>query len=87
MSLSFITKILLLPLGLIILFGGVAAAIASPQARPLGTLYNGTPSNYRTLLSGLQAGDTLLLEAGAYTRGLPVENLNGTAANPIINMP
>src|SRR6476661_8127014 len=41
------------------------------------TVYNGTPSNYRTLLAGLQPGDTLNLAAGNYSL-LPVSNLRGT---------
>jgi hypothetical protein len=36
------------------------------------------------LLSNLQAGDTLVLEAGDYLDGLPVHDLNGTDAAPIL---
>jgi hypothetical protein len=60
------------------------AAFAAGATRPPGTVYNGNPSNYRTLLSGLAAGDTLQLAAGTYTQGLPLSNLNGAAGNPII---
>jgi hypothetical protein len=49
-----------------------------------GQIYYGNPDNYRTLLSNLQQGDTLLLEAGDYLLGLPVHNLNGVEGNPII---
>ncbi len=52
--------------------------------RVVNTIYNGNPSNYRTLLDSLQAGDTLMLVAGTYTEGLPIYDMNGTAVNPII---
>ena len=42
------------------------------------------PSNYRTLLESLSAGDTMVLEAGTYGRGLPISNRSGTAAQPIV---
>jgi hypothetical protein len=45
---------------------------------------NANPSNYRTLLSTLQPGDTLQLAAGTYTQGLPVGSKAGTASAPII---
>jgi len=38
-----------------------------------------TPASYRQLLSSLQPGDTLLLAAGVYERGLPVTDCHGTA--------
>lgn len=37
-----------------------------------------TPANYRGALSQLAPGDTLILEAGLYERGLPLENRHGT---------
>ncbi len=49
-----------------------------------GTIYQGNPSNYCTLLDMLGPGDTLELEAGTYTQGLPLEDMNGNAAAPII---
>ena len=79
-----VKRIFLLLLLLTALLGAARAATASPKTRTLNTTYNGNPGNYRTLLSSLTAGDTLLLEAGTYTLGLPISNLNGTAANPII---
>jgi hypothetical protein len=48
------------------------------------TTYNGTPSNYLTLLSGLAPGDTLQLGSGTYTGGLPIGSLSGTQAQPIL---
>src|SRR5687768_7398383 len=36
-----------------------------------------TPANYRTLLTGLEPGDRLLLAAGTYTQGLPITGLSG----------
>lgn len=37
-----------------------------------------TPSNYRKMLVGLSAGDTLQLQPGIYPAGLPLTNCNGT---------
>jgi hypothetical protein len=47
------------------------------------------PSNYLTLLGGLQPGDTLVLESGIYNDlsdvpGLPIINMNGQPGMPII---
>ncbi len=48
------------------------------------TTYNGTPANYLTLLGGLVPGDTLQLASGTYNGGLPIGNLSGTQAQPIV---
>ena len=56
-------------------------------ALPLGAeaaVHRGNPSNYRTLLSRLQPGDVLELEAGRYTQGLPITNLHGRAGAPVV---
>lgn len=50
------------------------------------TVYNATPDTYRALLPLLQPGDTLSLVAGTYTRGLPINSLNGTDVAPITVM-
>lgn len=42
--------------------------------------YNGTPATYRSIVPNLQAGDTLVLAAGAYADGLDVYGLRGTSA-------
>lgn len=42
------------------------------------------PTNYRTLLDGLQPGDTLQLASGTYTQGLPLDAKTGTASAPIV---
>jgi hypothetical protein len=66
----------------------------SPAAPPAGNVINATPSDYLGKLSQLKAGDTLLLAPGNYgvdasgndtssVPGLPIFNLNGTAAAPI----
>lgn len=47
---------------------------------------NANPTNYTTFLSSLVAGDTLYLAAGTYTNNLTLNNLNGTAAAPIVIM-
>jgi hypothetical protein len=79
------------PLQFLLLVGAlvVAQAVtgqATSAGLPLGqgTVYNGNPSNYLSLLSILQPGDTLLLEAGTYSGGLPIDNMLGTLANPIV---
>lgn len=51
-----------------------------------GTIYQGNPNNYLTLLAQLQPGDTLSLEAGTYSDGLPLYNMNGTINAPIVIM-
>ena len=81
---SRLVKLLLLLLILTAFHTNTIAPVSLERARPLGTTYNGNPSNYRTLLDGLNAGDILELEAGTYTQGLPIDDLNGTAGNPII---
>jgi hypothetical protein len=48
------------------------------------TIYPASPENYRSMLAQLRAGDTLLLSPGEYRRGLPVHNLQGTPAQPIV---
>lgn len=42
------------------------------------------PEDYRVTLRALQAGDTLRLQAGVYTDGLPIGYLRGTPEAPII---
>jgi hypothetical protein len=44
----------------------------------VGEVKHATPETYRRLLTTLQPGDTLRLEAGVYERGLPVTGCNGT---------
>ena len=44
-----------------------------------GAVKHATPDNYRRALASLQAGDTLVLAAGMYERGLPVSDCHGTA--------
>jgi len=51
--------------------------------RAHATVYSGNPSNYTTLLTSLQSGDTLQLASGSYTQGLAISGLNGTANAPI----
>jgi hypothetical protein len=43
------------------------------------TLKQATPQDYRLLLATLEAGDTLVLAAGVYERGLPVSDCHGTS--------
>ncbi len=45
-----------------------------------------TPANYTSLISSLNAGDTLLLTAGIYTNNLTLNGKNGTALKPIVIM-
>lgn len=44
-----------------------------------GVTRHATPEDYRKILGGLAPGDTLILQAGVYSRGLPLSNCNGTA--------
>ncbi len=43
------------------------------------TLKQATPKDYRRLLTTLEPGDTLVLAAGVYERGLPVSDCHGTS--------
>lgn len=43
-----------------------------------GTIKQGNPDNYRQLLTTLLPGDTLILAAGVYERGLPISDCQGT---------
>lgn len=43
------------------------------------TLKQATPENYRCYLTMLEPGDTLVLAAGVYKRGLPISDCHGTA--------
>ena len=72
-------RVIFLP-GLIIFLLFLLGASSPPRR----TVYNGTPANYLGLLAILQPGDTLSLAAGTYPDGLPINNMNGTAGNPII---
>jgi len=59
-------------------------ASASMCSTPLtGPIVNATPSNYKSLLSKLQPGETLSLAAGNYP-GLYVSGLRGTASQCIV---
>jgi len=61
-----------------------AFALLTLSAQSHAAVVSANPSNYRTLLSSLQPGDTLQLAAGTYTQGLPVGGKAGTASAPII---
>lgn len=60
-----------------------------PTAAATGDVYHGNPSNYLSLLRGLKAGDTLVLQAGDYDNppnevpGLPIFGMHGTPSQPI----
>jgi len=41
------------------------------------------PDNYRTLLSKLKPGDTLILAPGKYTRGMRIRGMHGKPGKPI----
>lgn len=47
---------------------------------------NANPANYVGFLNTLIAGDTLKLAAGNYINNLTINNINGTAINPIVIM-
>jgi Right handed beta helix region len=46
-------------------------------SQPRGRILHAGPANYRTLMTGLGAGDTLVLEPGVYRR-LTIADLNGS---------
>lgn len=52
--------------------------LVAASAAHAGLVKQANPENYRRLLAKLQPGDTLLLAAGVYERGLPVSNCHGT---------
>ena len=55
------------------------------SAAPLGAAdYHAGPEDYRQFLPRLAPGDRLLLRAGDYPRGLPLRDLAGEAARPIV---
>lgn len=71
----------------------IAASVTT--LAPAGTVIQANPGNYLDLLARLQPGQTLQLAAGRYgvdangkdtaqVPGLPIFNLNGTAAAPIV---
>ena len=62
----------------------VTAAILATGGVAAATIYQASPEDYRRFLGLLRAGDTLLLSAGEYRNGLPLYNLSGTAAQPIV---
>lgn len=55
---------------------GALAGGAGPAA---ATEYTANPGNYREVVPTLEAGDVLTLEAGTYTRTLPITGLRGRA--------
>jgi hypothetical protein len=64
-------------------------ADSKAQASDASNTLRGNPSNYLDLLGQLHAGDTLLLEPGAYRRtpkgtGLPIFNLHGLPDRRIV---
>lgn len=61
-------------------------AVACIAACELGAaaVYEASPETYRALLPHLQAGDALVLAAGEYRDGLPVQGLSGAPDQPII---
>lgn len=65
-----------------LVFFFVVFAQGVPNAR--AAIIPADPSNYRALIPTLQPGDTLELAAGDYPDGLPVTDLVGTAADPIL---
>ena len=52
---------------------------------PLGAAdFQAGPDDYRAMLPRLQAGDRLLLRAGDYQQGLPLQRLAGRVGQPIV---
>lgn len=61
-----------------------ALALGLSALAALAAEYRAGPEDYRAYLNRLQAGDRLLLAAGDYTQGLPLNGLEGTAEAPIV---
>jgi hypothetical protein len=76
---SSIPQTLRVRLSVIVLFGAAMLPASGGAA-----IISADPSNYRTVLASLNAGDTMMLVAGTYTSGLPISNKSGTAAQPIV---
>ena len=72
--------------GLILILAALVGLSFERQtlANPRHTIIPANPINYRNLLANLQPGDTLQLEAGTYTQGLPIDNLHGTVGQPVV---
>jgi hypothetical protein len=58
----------------------VGGCLGNPPEQTIGA----NPSNYRTLLPTLGPGDRLLLAAGTYAMGLPIDALNGQPGRCIV---
>ena len=50
----------------------------------IATVQIAGPADFRNILSGLEAGDTLYLSPGNYTQSLRIENLLGSTQQPIL---
>jgi hypothetical protein len=64
----------LIPISCLLLLTGAARAVD----------YSAGPEDYRDYLSRLVPGDRLLLQAGDYTRGLPLRGLEGSTGQAIV---
>ena len=63
----------------------MVAILAALPAVAHATNYSVDPSmDYRAVLGRLGPGDTVTFAPGRYTRGFPVNNVNGTAAQPVL---
>jgi len=62
----------------------VSLVFAIAPALVRAAVVNANPSNYRSVLASLNAGDTMVLEAGTYASGLPISNKSGTTTQPIV---
>ena len=68
----------------LVLLLGLIGTIVGAVGPVYGEIVTATPDTYRALLSDLQPGDTLSLEAGTYANGLSVSNLHGESDKPIV---
>lgn len=50
------------------------------------TVINANPDNYTTFIQSLTPGDTLYLASGTYIKNLTLNNVHGTASQPIVIM-
>ena len=62
---------------------GAGGAVVAGDPPPVGRTLKGDPSNYRSLLRTLRAGDQLVLAPGTYLEGLPIHGIVGAPGRPV----
>jgi hypothetical protein len=66
-------------------FAAISCLVFAHGAAPAHAReFLGNPQSYRTFLRQLGPGDTLMLAAGRYEGGLPINRLSGEPGKPIV---